>query len=73
MINKLFSKIFGTHNDRELKSLMPIIDIIESLEDEYKAMSDETLKRCLNALIFFLLIPLALIFWVLLGLLVRFL
>jgi len=44
MINKMFSKIFGTHNDRELKSLMPIITEIENLEDEYRALSDEALK-----------------------------
>ena len=44
MINKVFSKIFGTHNDRELKALMPVIDRIEALEDEYRAMSEENLK-----------------------------
>jgi len=44
MINKVFSKIFGTHNERELKSLMPIINMIESLEDEYRALPDDDLK-----------------------------
>ncbi|MCL2221320.1 MAG: preprotein translocase subunit SecA [Oscillospiraceae bacterium] len=44
MIGKVFSKIFGTHNDRELKSLAPIIDEIEALEDEYRKLSDEQLK-----------------------------
>ncbi|MCL2392330.1 MAG: preprotein translocase subunit SecA [Oscillospiraceae bacterium] len=44
MINKAISKIFGTHNDRELKTLMPIINKIESLEDEYRNISDEQLK-----------------------------
>ena len=48
MINKMFSKIFGTHNDRELKSLMPIITEIESLEDEYRALSDDALKEKTN-------------------------
>jgi len=44
MIGKVFSKVFGTHNDRELKSLAPIVDKIEALEDEYRKLSDEALK-----------------------------
>ncbi|MCL2201430.1 MAG: preprotein translocase subunit SecA [Oscillospiraceae bacterium] len=44
MINKIFSKIFGTPNDRELKTLMPIIEKIESLEDEYRTLSEDELK-----------------------------
>ncbi len=37
-------KIFGTHSDRELKKLRPIVDKIEALEDEYRALTDEQLK-----------------------------
>jgi len=44
MIGKVFSKVFGTHNDRELKSLAPVIDKIEALEDEYRKLTDEALK-----------------------------
>ena len=44
MIGKVFNKVFGTHNDRELKSLAPIIDKIEALEEEYRGLSDEALK-----------------------------
>jgi len=44
MIGKVFAKVFGTHNERELKSLAPIIDKIEALEDEYRGLSDEALK-----------------------------
>ena len=44
MIGKVFSKVFGTHNERELKSLAPIIDEIEALEEEYRGLSDEALK-----------------------------
>jgi len=44
MIKQVFSKVFGTHNDRELKAIAPIIDKIESLADEYKALTDEALK-----------------------------
>ena len=44
MIKKLFSKVFGSYNDRELKTLAPIISSIEALEDEYRAMPDDALK-----------------------------
>ena len=37
-------KIFGTHSERELKKIKPIVDRIEALEDEYRALSDEELK-----------------------------
>ena len=44
MIKKLLSKVFGSYNDRELKAMTPIIDRIESLEDEYRGFSDDKLK-----------------------------
>lgn len=44
MIGKAISKIFGTHNDRELKSLAPIVESIEALEDDYRKLSDAKLK-----------------------------
>ena len=44
MVKQVFSKVFGTHNDRELKALSLIIDKIENLEDEYRSLSDEALK-----------------------------
>ncbi|MFR1617283.1 MAG: preprotein translocase subunit SecA, partial [Dysosmobacter welbionis] len=37
-------KIFGDYSSRELKSIYPIVDKIESMADEYKAMSDEALR-----------------------------
>ena len=40
----LFSKMFGTYSDRELKSIYPIADKIEAMADEYKAMSDAELQ-----------------------------
>ena len=40
----LFEKIFGTHSERELKSIYPIVDKIEALSEKYKAMSDLELK-----------------------------
>ena len=40
----IFSKIFGTPNERELKGIYPIVDKIEALESEYAALSDDELK-----------------------------
>ena len=37
-------KVFGTHSDRELKYIYPIIDKIEKLRPMMQAMSDEELK-----------------------------
>ena len=39
----LITKIFGTYSERELKQIYPIVDKIEALEPEYKAMSDAQL------------------------------
>ena len=40
----LFTKIFGTYSERELKSIYPIVDKIEAMADEYAAMSDAQLQ-----------------------------
>ena len=40
----LFTKIFGTHSDHELKRIMPLVDKIESLRPEMQALSDEELR-----------------------------
>jgi len=40
----IFSKLFGTHSDRELKKIYPIVDQIEAMSGEYEALSDEELK-----------------------------
>ncbi len=40
----IISKIFGSHSDRELKKITPIVDKIERLADEYRAMSDAQLR-----------------------------
>ena len=37
-------KIFGTHSDNELKRIYPIVDEIESLDEQMSALSDEELK-----------------------------
>ncbi len=40
----LFTKLFGTHSQREIKKLQPTVDKIIALEGEYAALSEEALK-----------------------------
>ena len=40
----LIEKIFGTHSEREIKRVIPIVDRIEALEPEYEKLSDEALR-----------------------------
>ena len=40
----LFTKLFGDSTSRELKSIYPIVDKIEALGDEYKALTDAQLQ-----------------------------
>ncbi len=39
-----FNKLFGSHSDRELKRIQPIVDQILAKEEEYAALSEEALK-----------------------------
>ena len=41
----LFEKVFGTHSDRELKKIEPIVDKIEALDETMQAMSDSELRE----------------------------
>ena len=41
----IFEKIFGTYSSREIKRIMPIINKINSLEDEIKKLSNSDLKN----------------------------
>jgi len=40
----ILTKLFGSHSDRELKKIYPIVNKIEAMADEYAAMSDKELK-----------------------------
>ena len=44
MINKIMAKVFGTQHDREMKKLRPIVDRINSLETDFKKLSNDELK-----------------------------
>ena len=40
----LFTKLFGTSSQRELKSIYPIADKVDALEEEYKTLTDAQLQ-----------------------------
>ena len=40
----LFTKVFGTYSQRELKSIYPIVDKITALEENYKKLTDAELQ-----------------------------
>ena len=44
LFSNTMNKLFGTHSQREVKSITPIVDRIEALGDTYKAMSEAELK-----------------------------
>ena len=43
-MSKIVDKVFGTHSERELKRIYPIVDRIDALRPVYKEKSDEELK-----------------------------
>ena len=40
----MFSKVFGTHSQREVKRIMPLVNKIESLRPEMQKLTDEELR-----------------------------
>ena len=40
----IITGIFGTHSEREIKRIMPIVKKIEALRDSMMALSDEELR-----------------------------
>ncbi len=40
----LFSKIFGTYSDKQIKKIEPIVDKIEALGDDFAKMSDNEMR-----------------------------
>ncbi len=45
MIDTLVSKFFGTKNEREMKKIWPVVDIINQHFETFKNLSDEELKQ----------------------------
>lgn len=44
MANNILTKLFGNYSKRELKRINPLVDKVLGMENEYKSMSEETLK-----------------------------
>jgi len=42
---QFLQKIFGSKNDRELKRIKPLVDKINALEPQTKALSDDALRQ----------------------------
>ena len=40
----LFAKIFGTYSQRQIKKIVPIVDNIDALSEEYSQKTDEELR-----------------------------
>lgn len=45
MIKKVIDIIFGTKSERDIKKIMPVVEFINSLEDEYSSLSDDELRK----------------------------
>jgi len=45
MLNKVFNKVFGSRNDRQLKKLNGLVDKINAFEPAFEALSDEALRQ----------------------------
>ncbi len=41
----LAKKVFGTKNDRTIKTVAPIVDRINALEPEYETLSDDAIRE----------------------------
>jgi preprotein translocase subunit SecA len=44
MINTVLKKIFGSKNERDVKKMMPLVQQINTLEEEYQRLSEDQLK-----------------------------
>ena len=44
LFSSAMSKLFGTHSEREVKSITPLVDKIEAMADTYRQMSEAELK-----------------------------
>ena len=42
---KIIDKVFGTHSEREIKRIMPLVEKIEGLRPQMQALSDEELRN----------------------------
>ena len=45
MINFIIKKIVGSKNQREIKKMLPVVKRINDLEEQYRSLSDDDLRR----------------------------
>ncbi len=45
MLIKLLTKVFGSRNDRTLRRMRKVVDLINRMEPEIQKLTDEQLKR----------------------------
>ncbi|HKG16004.1 MAG TPA: preprotein translocase subunit SecA [Pyrinomonadaceae bacterium] len=50
MIDKFLTKVFGSSNQRYLKTLLPVVEQINALEPQIKKLSDEQMRERIAAL-----------------------
>lgn len=43
-VNTILKNVFGTKNDRTLRRILPIVDVVNQFEEEYRSLSNEELK-----------------------------
>ena len=46
----LMTKLFGTYSEKQIKKIMPLVEKIESLADEFSKKTDEQLKEMTSIL-----------------------
>jgi len=46
----LITKVFGTYSDKQIKGIMPLVNKIEDMADEYRAMSDDAMRAMTSTL-----------------------
>ncbi|GMQ60162.1 preprotein translocase subunit SecA [Vallitalea sediminicola] len=44
-MKRLYEKVFGTHSNKEIKRILPLVDKIEALEPEMEKLTDDQLKN----------------------------
>ena len=50
MIDKFLTKVFGSSNQRYLKTLLPIVNRVNALEPDVKRLSDDEMRERIAAL-----------------------
>ncbi|HEY5640005.1 MAG TPA: hypothetical protein VIW01_08140, partial [Dehalococcoidia bacterium] len=40
----ILSKVFGDYNEKELKKLWPIVEVVAALEEETQSLTDDQLR-----------------------------